>query len=148
MFALTIAELAELDLGAAGIEGVSGATMTSIAMAQTLVQTAQAVRDAKPAVETPRWAIAARDWGTAAVVCGGLWLAFSGLRGRRLVRVAFQLLLIVSLGFVNGDMLSQSLLVVLGMVMVTICTRGSLMLVQKNRLNDFLRRRSAHMTPM
>ncbi len=104
-------ELAELDLAAAGIEGVSGATMTSLAMAETLVRTAQAVRDAKPAAEPPRWAIAARDWGTAAVVCGGLWLAFTGLRGRRVVRVAFQLLVIVSLGFVNGDMLSQSLLV-------------------------------------
>jgi len=104
-------ELAELDLAAAGIEGVSGATMTSLAMAETLVRTAQAVRDAKPAAEPPRWVIAARDWGTAAVVCGGLLLAFTGLRGRRLVRVAFQLLVIVSLGFVNGDMLSQSLLV-------------------------------------
>lgn len=104
-------ELAELDLAAAGIEGVSGATMTSLAMAETLVRTAQAVRDAKPAAEPPRWAIAARDWGTAAVVCGGLLLAFTGLRGRRVVRVAFQLLVIVSLGFVNGDMLSQSLLV-------------------------------------
>jgi len=104
-------ELAELDLAAAGIEGVSGATMTSMSMAEALVRTAQAVRDAKPAVEPPRWAIAARDWGTAAVVCGGLVLAFTGLRGRRLVRVAFQLLLIVYLGFINGDMVSQSLLV-------------------------------------
>ncbi len=104
-------ELAELDLGAAGIEGVSGATMTSIAMAQALVQTAQAVRDAKPAVETSRWAITARDLGTAAIVIGGLLLAFTGLRGRRVVRVAFQLLVIVCLGFINGDMVSQSLLV-------------------------------------
>lgn len=104
-------ELAELDLAAAGIEGVSGATMTSMAMAQTLVQTARAVRDAKPAAKRSRWAIAARDWGTAAVVLGGLLLAFSRWRGRRRVRVAFGLLVIVSLGFVNGDMVSQSLLV-------------------------------------
>lgn len=107
----TLDELAALDLEAAGIEGVSGATMTSMAMAQALVRTAQAVRDAKPAVEAPRWTISARDLGTAAVVLGGLLLAFTGLRGHRLVRVAFQLLLIVYLGFINGDMVSQSLLV-------------------------------------
>ena len=104
-------ELAALDLDAAGIEGVSGATMTSMAMAQALVRTAQAVRDAKPAVEPRRWEISPRDMGTAAVVFGGLLLAFTGLRGRPLVRVAFQLLLIVYIGFVNGDMVSQSLLV-------------------------------------
>ena len=107
----TLDELAALDLDAAGIEGVSGATMTSMAMAYALVRTARSVRDTKPAVESPRWSIAARDLGTAAVVFGGLLLAFTGWRGRRLVRVAFQLLLIVILGFINGDMVSQSLLV-------------------------------------
>jgi hypothetical protein len=36
----TLGELAELDIKAAGIEGVSGATMTSLAVAKTVVQTA------------------------------------------------------------------------------------------------------------
>lgn len=107
----TLDGLAELDLAAAGIEGVSGATMTSMAMAEALVRTARAVRDAKPAVESSRWVIAARDLGTAAIVLGGLLLGFTDWRGHWPVRVAFQLLLIVYLGFINGDMVSQSLLV-------------------------------------
>jgi hypothetical protein len=104
-------ELAGLDPAAAGIEGVSGATMTSMSMAYALVRGTQAARDAKPAVAPPRWTIAARDLGTTAVVLAGLVLAFTSLRGRRPVRVGFQLLLIGYLGFVNGDMVSQSLLV-------------------------------------
>lgn len=103
-------ELADLDPAAAGIEGVSGATMTSMSMAYALARAARAARDAQPAV-TPSWTLVARDWGTAAVVLGGLLLAFTRVRGQRWTRAGFQLLLIGYLGFVNGDMVSQSLLV-------------------------------------
>jgi len=106
----SLEELADMDPAAAGIEGVSGATMTSMSMAYALVRAAQAVRDAPVAVAWPTWTIAARDGGTAAVVFGGLLLAFTNLRGRRWVRIGFQLLVIGYLGFVNGDMVSQSLL--------------------------------------
>ncbi len=105
-------ELAGLDLDAAGIEGVFGATMTS--MCDGPRAGADGSGSARTRNRQPKrrgWAITARDLGTAAVVLGGLVLAFTGLRGRRLVRVGFQLLLIVYLGFVNGDMVSQSLLV-------------------------------------
>jgi hypothetical protein len=104
-------ELADLDPAAAGIEGVSGATMTSMSMAYALARTAKAARDSQPAAAPPSWTITARDWGTAAVVLGGLLLAFTRVRGQRWIRVGFQLLLIGYLGFVNGDMVSQSLLV-------------------------------------
>jgi hypothetical protein len=104
-------ELADLDPITAGIEGVSGATMTSMSMAYALTRAAQAARDAQPAAAPPSWTVTARDWGTAAVVLGGLLLAFTRLRGQRWIRVGFQLLLIGYLGFVNGDMVSQSLLV-------------------------------------
>lgn len=106
----SLSELADLDPAKAGIEGVSGATMTSMTMAYGLVRAAQAVRDAPPAVASPSWKIAARDGGTAAIILGGLLLAFTNLRGQRWVRVGFQLLAIGILGFVNGDMVSQSLL--------------------------------------
>jgi len=106
----SLEELADMDPAAAGIEGVSGATMTSMSMAYALVRAAQAVRDAPVAVARPTWTIAARDGGTAAIVLGGLLLAFTDLRGRRWARVGFQLLVIGYLGFINGDMVSQSLL--------------------------------------
>jgi NosR/NirI family transcriptional regulator, nitrous oxide reductase regulator len=104
-------ELADLDPVAAGIEGVSGATMTSMSMAHALARAAQAARDARPAAAPPSWTINARDWGTAAVVLGGLLLAFARGRGQPWIRVGFQLLLIGYLGFINGDMVSQALLV-------------------------------------
>ena len=103
-------ELAEVDPAEAGIEGVAGATMTSMTMAYGLQRAAQAVRDASPAVAGPSWRFAARDAGTAAVVLGGLLLGFTNLRGRRWVRIGFQGLVIGYLGLVNGDMISQSLL--------------------------------------
>ena len=77
-------ELANLDPAAAGIEGVSGATMTSMSMAYALARAAKAARDAQPAAAPPSWTITARDWGTAGVVLGGLLLAFTRLRGQRL----------------------------------------------------------------
>ena len=107
----TLDELASLDPAAAGIEGVSGATMTSMSMAYGLARAAQTVRESRPAATPPAWTIAARDWGTAAVVLGGLLLALTRWRGQRWIRVGFQLLLIGYLGLVNGDMVSQSLLV-------------------------------------
>ena len=41
----------------------------------------------------------------------GLLIAFTRLRGKRWLRIAFQLVLVIYLGFINADMLSQALLV-------------------------------------
>ncbi len=103
----TIAELAALDLEAARVEGVSGATMTSVTVAESLPRTARAalVRQA------PTMVVAARDIGTALVLVCALVMAFSNLRGQRSLRVSYQLVLVVYLGFINGDMISQALLV-------------------------------------
>jgi NosR/NirI family transcriptional regulator, nitrous oxide reductase regulator len=107
----TLDELAELDLAAAGVEGVSGATMTSLTMAQGLVSAAKQLRRTPPEPPRGRIRVTARDAGTAAIVVLAALLGFSPLRGRRLVRIAFQILVIAYLGLINGDMLSQSLLV-------------------------------------
>ena len=104
-------ELAELDLRAAGVEGVSGATMTSQAMARGLVAPAGRLHKVAAAAPRPRTMIAARDIGTTLLIGGALLLAFSNLRGRRAVRIGFQLLLIGYLGLLHGDLVSQALLV-------------------------------------
>jgi len=114
---LTLAELAEFDLEEAGIEGVSGATMTSMAVARGIIRAAQAHREARTASantqsqRSPSFDLSPRNLGTVAVVVGGLVLGFTSLRGRKSIRVPFQLLLIGYLGFVNGDLLSQAMLV-------------------------------------
>ena len=64
-----------------------------------------------PEVEREVTGVRGRDVGTALVVVFGLLMAFTKLRGVRWLRVAFQLVLIGYLGLVNGDLLSQALLV-------------------------------------
>ena len=111
---MTLDELAELDLQAAQMEGVSGATMTSMAVAEGVVKSADEHRQTPiPTAPSKRRfsTISARDVGTAAVILAGLILGFTSLRANKTVRVGFQLLLIGYLGFVNGDMVSQAMLV-------------------------------------
>ena len=107
----TLDELAGLDLAAAGVEGASGATMTSMAIAQGLVKAAAQLRAAPAEPARVSIPVKPRDVVTAAIVIIAIVIGFSPLRGRRLVQIAWQLLLIVILGLIYGDMLSQSLLV-------------------------------------
>ncbi len=112
----TLTELAEMNLEEQGIEGVSGATMTSQAIAQSLQSAAAAHLKAVEKQQTkqsepPAWRPSVRDWGTAIVVVLGLVIGLSSLRGRRWIRIPFLLVLVGYLGLTNGDMLSQALLV-------------------------------------
>jgi hypothetical protein len=103
-------ELADLDLQATEVEGVSGATMTSMAMARGVVLAADQWRRST-AVPPPRFSATSRDIGTVLVVLGGLVIAFSNLRGQKPVRLGFQILVVAYLGLLHGDMVSQALLV-------------------------------------
>ncbi len=106
---LSLAELAQFDLKSAEVEGVSGATMTSMAVAHSLLPTAVAALERQQSA--PRLIFSARDFGTCAILLGAFVMTFTHLRGRPRVRLLFRVLLIVYLGFLNGDMLSQALLV-------------------------------------
>lgn len=105
----TLADLAELDLVQAGVEGVSGATMTSQTMARGMAAAAARLHAIRPQLAPPALVVRARDAGTAALVVLATLLAFTRLRGQRWLRVVFQVVLIVYLGFINGDMVSQAL---------------------------------------
>lgn len=107
----TIEDLSTLDLAKEQVEGVSGATMTSVAMAEGLVRFAQQSVAQSREARKPAMAIMPRDIGTAIVVALALLIAFTPLRRMRALRVVFQLVLIVYLGFINGDMLSQAVVV-------------------------------------
>lgn len=105
--ALTWEEVAAMDLKQAGVEGVSGATMTSLAVAQGIVHRFR-VAQGELRREPVHWG--ARDFGLAGVVALALFLTFSKRVGRERWRRAFQWLVIGYVGFLNGDLLAQSLL--------------------------------------
>ena len=118
------AVLAALDAGT--VEGVSGATMTSKAAARSLQLTAQAFVDQERASERgpvfveanatstsgfqPSTLFTIRNLSTIVITCFGVVVSLTHLRGRRWLRVAFQFVLIGWLGIMNGDMVSQALL--------------------------------------
>ena len=110
----TLAELAQLDPFEEQIEGVSGATMTSMAVVDGLVaaaREAERIHSLPERREPPLIDLRPRDAGTAAMVLGGILIGFTRLRGIRWIRTLWLLLVIGWLGFINGDMVSQAMLV-------------------------------------
>ncbi len=115
----TLEELAQIDWEAAEIEGVSGATMTSRAVAKGVIASASASLKRRTATRSPpveslpqpaffkltTW----RDAATIGLTLLGAAFAFTHWKRTGWLRVAFQLLLIGWLGVVNGDMLSQAM---------------------------------------
>jgi hypothetical protein len=110
---LTFAQLAGLDPDDTGIEGVSGATMTSQAVAQGIVRAARA---RQAAIDLPaRRGLAAfvRDidgpqWGALGVIATGIVTGFTRLRGTWFGRLALPVAVLLYLGFGAGALLSQA----------------------------------------
>ena len=109
----SLEELASMNLEEEGIEGVSGATMTSMAMAEGVLKAATRIHSSNntASVVSIPFIPKVRDLGTLLVVLFAFMVAFTRLRTSRAARVLLQVLLIVYLGFINGDILSQALLV-------------------------------------
>ena len=108
------------------VEGVSGATMTSQAVARSLQMTAQAFVDEQQSLKMERRiavtphqkssgfdlsrVLTLRNLSTIGITLFGCILGLTHLRGIRSLRILFQCLLIGWLGLINGDMVSQALL--------------------------------------
>ncbi len=109
----SLKELSSMDLEAEKVEGVSGATMTSMAMAEGVVKAAKKLRGSSAGSSSASVAFTpkARDLGTLLVVFFAFIVAFTRLRKRRLARILLQVVIILYLGLINGDILSQALLV-------------------------------------
>lgn len=103
----TLDDLAALDFRAAKVEGVSGATQTSFALAEGLKRRAAAEQRAR--ARPPPWRPAPRDWALAGVVAGAFLMAFTSLRGRRWPRRIWQLVLLGYVGLTSHDLLSLAL---------------------------------------
>jgi Na+-translocating ferredoxin:NAD+ oxidoreductase RnfG subunit len=99
--------LAELNMDK--IEGVSGATETSRAVAEALMLRSQALLEAQPAgwLRHLRWRW--QDTGHVAVLVAAFLMAFTHLRGIPWVRHLHHAGLVVYVGFLAGEILSQSL---------------------------------------
>ncbi len=109
----SLEELAELSRGFdrdRSFDGVSGATMTSQAVAEGIVRAAARlqVATASPSVVADR---RARHLGMGIALTLALLLTFSRLRGHRGLRLTARVATVLYLGVLSGDMLSQGLLV-------------------------------------
>ena len=108
----SITQLADMNLTEEEVEGVSGATMTSMAMAEGIVKTAtsweqermQALEPKKPLIN---WKV--RDYGSFAVILFAGFVGFNKRGKTKFFRISLQVLLVCYLGLVNGDILSQAL---------------------------------------
>lgn len=106
----TLRQVSEIDLEAEQVEGVSGATMTSMAVAETIIAAAKEreLRQQLPKVEpqqhTIRWGL--HDVGTLLVLIGGSVIALTRLRGIRWLRYIWNVILVVYFGLVTGNLIS------------------------------------------
>ena len=108
---MTLEELAGIDPAATGVEGVSGATMTSQAVAQGIVRAAAGRRSrgpAGPGLSRRLAAIEPPQWGAIAVIATGIVTAFTRLRGGWFGRLALPIVVLAYLGFGAGALLSQA----------------------------------------
>lgn len=92
------------------IEGTSGATMTSMTMAEGIFSSAnQILKLKRPEKRTIK--IQNRDIGILIIIMLAILISTTRLRGNQWVRILFQILLVVYVGFINADFVSQALLV-------------------------------------
>lgn len=115
---MPIEQLAGIDPGATGIEGVSGATMTSQAVAEGVARAArQHAEELSARGRKASWAsslaavVAGVDgpqWGGLGVIVAGIVTGFTRLRGTWFGRLALPLAVLAYLGFGAGALLSQA----------------------------------------
>jgi NosR/NirI family nitrous oxide reductase transcriptional regulator len=113
---MPIVELAGIAPAATGVEGVSGATMTSQAVAEGIVRAARERQDRGPAATgSVAGAVAAwlrgiepPQWGAIGLIAIGVVTAFTRLRGSWFGRLALPVAVLAYLGFGAGALLSQA----------------------------------------
>jgi NosR/NirI family transcriptional regulator, nitrous oxide reductase regulator len=109
----SVTQLSQLDFEKEKIEGVSGATQTSWALAEGLKQRANRLlvdlQEQIPAYAMIRWRW--QDAGHLMVIFSALVMAFTRLRGHATARNLHHVFLVIYGGFWVGEMLSQGLFV-------------------------------------
>ena len=104
----SIDDVLELEFGSRGIEGVSGATSTSWAIAESVKRRlAQFEQDRAPTPFSFPW----RNSVLVLLTLGAMVFSFTGLRGNPIARIVWQITVVVTLGLIFGDLLSQALFI-------------------------------------
>ena len=110
----TIPQLAEMDIEAEGIEGVSGATMTSLAIAETIVASAKAYQNQKAKPTQSEKSVPMR-WSAADFACIAMLLLVPVLRStgwfrRKIPRMIWLVTVIAVIGAWSGNLISMALI--------------------------------------
>ena len=108
---VTVADLASTDVGTE-VEGVSGATMTSVAVAESIAAAAQKRQQeqARRSSQPPPWWLDRANMAACALVASGALISLTKLRGIRWLALVWRLILVGALGIWHGDMISQAML--------------------------------------
>ena len=110
----TIQSLRNADLREEGMEGVSGATMSSMAIAEAIIKAAKELdkSNLSKAQSAQSWSSNLyRAIGTGTIIFFAIALCFSHWRGNRWTRTIYQMVVIVYLGFLQGELLSVAMFV-------------------------------------
>ncbi len=112
---MKLKELAEADLFEMRVEGVSGATMTSMAVSDGVVEVAKKhLEDLQREASRPKrrsgLQVSVHDIGTMIVILAAIVIGATSLRASKRIRIAFQLTLIVYLGLIAGNLVSQAMI--------------------------------------
>ena len=114
---MPLEQLAGIDPATTGVEGVSGATMTSQAVAEGVVRAARQQVEQRATRRPASWAAALADaiagiegpqWVALGVIAAGIVTAFTRLRGSWFGRLALPIAVLAYLGFGAGALLSQA----------------------------------------
>lgn len=100
-------EVAGMEPRAAGVEGVSGASLTSLCIANSIYYRFKKVKEEQVKLPPPR--ITRHDVALMAVIGLAMVFSFTRLRSHTWFRRAFQLILIGYVGLWNGQLIAQSL---------------------------------------
>jgi len=150
---MTISEVAGLDPDETGVEGVSGATMTSQAVAAGIVRAARHHQATAMGSGSATWLarIEPPQWGALAVIAGGVVTAFTRLKGTWFGRLAWPVVVLAYLGFGAGALLSQAQLwgwaqggVPKGAVVLAALAAAALILPATTRRNVYCSHLCAH----
>jgi hypothetical protein len=101
-------QVAGMDPKAAGIEGVSGASLTSLCIANSIQHRFKAATDGSAKLPPPH--VGVHDVALVVVIALALVFSFTKLRSHTWIRRGFQVILIGYVGFWNGQLLAQSLM--------------------------------------
>ncbi len=100
-------KIAHLDLKEEEIDGVSGATLTSVTTIEAISYRLRHSLDKATFSPTIQWQ--KEDWLLSLIIIGSILFTFSNWRRLKSVRLAFHLIIFVYLGFIYGNMISIGL---------------------------------------